>query len=927
MGEIILAISIIVQAWAGVQAVRLALRHRHVAWVFLALGTFLMLGRRVVSYLAAFSDQRATDPVAESVALLISLLMAIGMTLLLRWRHAPADESDRSDAIMGGALRRLQRQSILLALLALFGCAVLGSFAYDKSRDGITERLLKGSLDLAHLLETAVRGAPDRDAATKELQRLWRDSRSQYPDNYLCVIGGDGRLILNTRRPEKIGVFVGATPIPTLGSGPKTVQELVKARADWGGRNRNSEGEPQIAAYAYSASLDSLVAVHLPASHVDGEIRAAALPWVLGIAIVVTVVLPLSFGLLYYVGASSQSAALRALGRQSESERRYSLLIENVKDHSIFLLDPKGHVTTWNPGAESLRGWKPTEIRDRHLSLFYTEEDRMRKLPEQDLAAAEKNGRLESEGWRLRQDGTRFWAGITISSIRGSDGALSGFLVVTRDITERKRWEAALRESEERLRILTDNARVGLVLVDRERRYVFANAAYGEIVGQPVANIAGRSVKEVLGDIYEEHIRPRLDRAFAGEHVVYEFERPTPAGPRHLEIKYDPIRTENAISRVAAVILDITERVRAEAATRRSDALLRSIVDTSPHVLFAKDADSRILMANEAVGGFYGLSAAEVIGQLQSDLHARHGIRPDEIEKWLADDRRVIETGIAIESEETGTDNTGATLHFQTGKYPLDLQDGRRGVLVISQDVTERKNAEEQVRRLNRTYAVLSDINQLIVRERNPQRLLDEACRAAVAKGGFRMAWIGMADETERIRDIAAHAGASEITLQRLHAILNPGTGACGCTFTERALRTGSHAICNDIENDPEAAPWRDAALRRDYQSMTSLPIKSAGKLVGTFNLYADAAGFFDAEEMRLLDELAVDIGFALEVSQREKERHQADEKLRAQLDELLRWQSVMLVREDRVQELKAEVNELLSSQGRPIRYPSQEQP
>ena len=174
--------------------------------------------------------------------------------------------------------------------MSLLGCAGLTYFAYASSRDAVITRLLKGCLDLANILDAATHSAPDNSAALEELKRLWREARSQYPDNYLCVIGADGRLKLNTRRPEKVGTFVGGTAIPADENVPRTVQELVTARRNWVGRNRSAEGESQIAAYAYSTNLNALVAVHLPALTVDAEIRAAVLPWVAGIGIIFVVV-------------------------------------------------------------------------------------------------------------------------------------------------------------------------------------------------------------------------------------------------------------------------------------------------------------------------------------------------------------------------------------------------------------------------------------------------------------------------------------------------------------------------------------------------------------------------------------------------------------------------------------------------------------
>jgi PAS domain S-box-containing protein len=128
-----------------------------------------------------------------------------------------------------------------------------------------------------------------------------------------------------------------------------------------------------------------------------------------------------------------------------ESEERFSLLITSVADYAIFLLEPDGTVASWNLGAERLKGYRPDEIIGRHFSNFYTQEDRRNGLPESALVEAVEKGRWENEGWRVRRDGTRFWANVVITALRGADGSHRGFAKVTRDLSDRKRNEDALR--------------------------------------------------------------------------------------------------------------------------------------------------------------------------------------------------------------------------------------------------------------------------------------------------------------------------------------------------------------------------------------------------------------------------------------------------------------------------------------------------
>src|SRR4051812_8475615 len=120
-------------------------------------------------------------------------------------------------------------------------------------------------------------------------------------------------------------------------------------------------------------------------------------------------------------------------------EQQYRLLVESVTDHAIFMLDPSGHVASWTPAAERLKGYRADEVVGQHISMFFTAEDRQRGLPEMELRTAEATGRSEGEGWRVRKDGSRFWGDEIMSPIRGSSGELQGFAKVVRDLTDRQR--------------------------------------------------------------------------------------------------------------------------------------------------------------------------------------------------------------------------------------------------------------------------------------------------------------------------------------------------------------------------------------------------------------------------------------------------------------------------------------------------------
>jgi PAS domain S-box-containing protein len=152
-----------------------------------------------------------------------------------------------------------------------------------------------------------------------------------------------------------------------------------------------------------------------------------------------------------------------------EREAQFQLMVEAVQDYAIFILDPAGNVRTWNAGAKRIKQYTATEIVGKHFSIFYPEEDKRNGKPQWELEVAKKEGRFEDEGWRIRKDGSRFWANVIITAVRDSSRQLVGFGKVTRDFTERMEAKAALAKSERSLRELSRHL---LSTQDEERRRI-----------------------------------------------------------------------------------------------------------------------------------------------------------------------------------------------------------------------------------------------------------------------------------------------------------------------------------------------------------------------------------------------------------------------------------------------------------------------
>jgi len=175
------------------------------------------------------------------------------------------------------------------------------------------------------------------------------------------------------------------------------------------------------------------------------------------------------------------------------SDQLFRVLVEGVTDYAIFLLDTDGRITTWNSGAERIKGYRADEIIGSHFSRFYTGEDRAAGVPERALRIAAETGRFETEGWRVRKDGSRFRANVVIDAIRDRDGELIAFAKVTRDTTEQVGAQTALRESEERFRILVQGvADYAIYMLDPEGRITNWNLGGERIKGYSADEIVGK---------------------------------------------------------------------------------------------------------------------------------------------------------------------------------------------------------------------------------------------------------------------------------------------------------------------------------------------------------------------------------------------------------------------------------------------------
>ncbi len=467
---------------------------------------------------------------------------------------------------------------------------------------------------------------------------------------------------------------------------------------------------------------------------------------------------------------------------------------------------------------------------------------------------------------RLGADGAERYISISGEPVFDASGAFEGYRGVGTDITEGKRAEDALRQSRNLLQAVLENVPSRIFWKDRDLRYLGSNTRFAKDAGHARPDeLIGKTDFE-MGWKDQAELYRSDDRAVMASGVPKpDIEEPqtTPDGSTiWLRTSKVPLRdNENRIIGVLGLYDDITERKRAAQELRESELRFKQMAESINDVFFLQNPEgSQIYYVSPAYEQVWGRTCESLYANAMSWAESIH---PDDLDYAFTKFNEGRHTGFDYEFRIVRADGDVRWIHVR-GFPILDGAGHSYRTAGVASDITQRKQSEIKVKRLNRVYAVLSGINTTIVRTQDRQELFEEVCRITVDEGEFRLAWIGLLDVNGLDVTPVARAGIDDGYLDNIELTAREGAPD-RCELVARALREKTSMVCDDIGTDPQMVRWREEALQRGYRSVAVLPLQLDDKVMGLLLLYASEAGAFDNEEMRLLNEIAGDISFALD--------------------------------------------------------------
>jgi PAS domain S-box-containing protein len=416
-------------------------------------------------------------------------------------------------------------------------------------------------------------------------------------------------------------------------------------------------------------------------------------------------------------------------------EERFRLMVEGVVDYAILILDLDGRVETWNAGAERFTGYLPAEIIGEHFSIFYTAEDAALGKPERELMVTVAEGRSEDEGWRVRKDGTRFWANVVVTALRNEDGELRGYSKVTRDLTERRAAELHLQASKERFRLMVEGVLdYAILMVDLDGRVETWNAGAERFTGYQPAEIIGQQLSVLYTAEDVALGKPERELATAAAEGRFEDEgwRVRKDGTRFwANAVITGLRAQDGELRgYSSTTRDLTASRAAQLRLQASEALVAGVLAAATEIsIIGTDLQGLITVFNSGAERMLGYSSAEMVGvHTTAYLHD-----PEEMAARAAELEIDASFEVLVHEARRGRAETREWTYFNKAGKRIrvslvvtavrDEDDALVGYIGIARDITQSDIAEAEraaIARVARAVAAsadLDDVLSLVTRE------------------------------------------------------------------------------------------------------------------------------------------------------------------------------------------------------------------
>jgi PAS domain S-box-containing protein len=598
-----------------------------------------------------------------------------------------------------------------------------------------------------------------------------------------------------------------------------------------------------------------------------------------------------------------------------EEKERFESLVQEVDEYAIFLLDTDGCIRSWNAGAERINGYEAEDIVGEHVSTFYTEDAREAGVPERNLQAARRTGSVEAEGWRVRNDGSTFWANVTVTALHDDDGDLTGFTKVTRDMTERREYERRLERERDRFSALfenTGNEVAHVELPDEDGSDIVVrsvNARFADTFGYDEADVAGRPLADlIVPEGQEDRVGELTRRARRGDLIEHEVTRVAADGDREFLAQFVPIGDEGTPEEGYAVYTDITARKRRERALEAlheaSRALLTVGTDRGTAELVAETAAGILDVAG--VGVYLLDEASNTLEPVAATgSFAAAGREPPAISAdgtdslvwdcYVTETRMVVDDpeGVA-ESDALGAEAGGGLLvpigdHgvFVVTTRDRSVDDETRWLVetlvataeaafdrIRSEESLRESDAELETRnrRLQRQMqidGIIRRIDQSLIGAGSREEIEAAVCEGLVEAEDVAFAWIGSVDPAGDELEPSAWAGGGE-------SYLDAGSFELAASGEPAALTAASEepTVVGNVVADLQRESWRKTALSQEFHSVVCVPLAYEEYFYGVLAVYADQPDAFTELEGTVFAELGETIAHSINAAETQQALH-----------------------------------------------------